>query len=376
MPQREEHEILRGEFIEGSIEARNRMHRREMMKAMAAGALGLAAGNLMGPGRARADSTIAQFPGMGDAADGMTYDNGPSALIHKLGEPGRFNQKGALAYNQQLRVAQGPYAAPPPDNGIDPQDLGTITNVLWGTGLYIGNEYYNWSDSTKAAVHAQVAAWGFDFVSPKVGGYGSTWYGTDDQLRYWRDTAWNVGIGYAPFIYSVPNSYTRDAQICSEITNAVGVAIADMEDEWAYAYSAMTAWGNVYRFYNPYDAVIVTGYGDPITRFGRGVFPGSQLAAWCDGYSPQWYYGVWTIYHNYGVIAAIDWADAECGDTFGWSYPLCPSMSIYSSWNGGILPLHDMSVGEQYSWNWQAPIIWWEYGGMNDTRALACLGYY
>src|SRR5262249_46477857 len=162
-----------------------------------------------------------------------------------------------------------------------------------GTGLYIGNEWYNWSESTRQNVLQQINNWGFNFASPKVGGYGYTWYSSDDQLRQWRDYAWNVGLGFAPFIYSVPSSYYHDAQICSEITNAVGIAIVDMEDEWAYQYDAMTAFGNVYRSYNPYDPIIVTGYGDPITRFGSGVFPGAQLVQWADGYSPQWYYGVW-----------------------------------------------------------------------------------
>jgi hypothetical protein len=361
--------ILRGKAIEEHPEILEQMHRRDLLKKAARGAVALTAGGLLVPQLARAERP--RFPGMGKPGTGMSYDSGPSAKIHRLGEPARFF-RGEVSEAQKRKILKGQASSLGDGGGINPDDLGNITNVLWGTGLYIGNEYYNWSDSYKAAVHAQVANWGFNFVCPKVGGYGYTWYGTDDQLRAWRDSAWNVGLGYAPFIYSVPSTYYRDAQICSEITNAVGIAVVDMEDEWAYQYSAMTNFGNVYRSYNPYDPIVVTGYGDPITRFGSGVFPASQMTAWADGYSPQWYFGVWSIYYYNGVYAAINWADNECGQTFGWSYPECPSYSIYSQWYGGFVPDSDLSNAEEYGWNWQAPIWWWEYSDMNDERAYYC----
>lgn len=347
--------------------------RRDLLRAGAAGVAGLAAPGLR-PSAARAAAPQPLFPGMGRAEDGMTYDNGPSTNIHRLGEPNRFNRRRpSVAELQQQLIAEKERSGS--DNGgIRSFDLGTIDNVLWGTGLYIGNEFLNWSDATRFSVFDRVAAWGFNFVTPKVGGYGSTWFGSDTQLRSWRDHCWNNGIGFAPFIYSIPNSNVRDAQICSEIANAVGVAIVDMEDEWARAYSQMTNFGNVFRSYNPYDAICVTGYGDPITRFGRGVFPSQQLAAWADGYMPQWYYGVWSIYNNNGVIAAIDWGDNECGIELGWDFPICPNYSIYTIYHGrSILSNQDISTGEEYGWNWQAPIIWWEYSNMNDSIASACL---
>lgn len=364
--------IRRGVLLEGKAEQRKMLDRREMLRAAAAGAVSLGLAGAAAPRLRAADSF--HFPGMGEPGEGLTYDAGPSSKLHRLGEPSRFN-RGPVSATQSAHLRLKEKAGSRPDP-IGPLDLNNITNVLWGTGLYIGNEYYYWSDSTKASVHAQVRSWGFDFVSPKVGGYGSTWYYTDDQLRAWRDSAWSVGLGYAPFIYSIPSTYDRDAQISSEITNAVGIAIVDMEDEWAYHYSEMSGFGGVYRFYNPYDPIIVTGYGDPITRFGSGVFPAAQMTAWCDGYSPQWYYGVWSIYHTSGVYAAINWADAECGNTFGWDYPLCPSLSIYSIYySNGLLPLNDIRTGENYCLNWQAPIIWWEYSDMNATIASACQGH-
>jgi hypothetical protein len=359
-------------MVEGKGEARKHLDRREMLQASVAGAASLGLAGMFAPRLGRAESF--GFPGMGKPGQGMSYDSGPAIRGHTAQELQQLKQRGSVAAHQRdsmhtdRRHRQG--------QEVDSRDLNNILNVLWGTGLYVGNEYYNWSDSTKASVAAQIRSWGFDFMCPKVGGYGSTWYYSDDQLRSWRDAAWSVGLGYAPFIYSIPSTYDRDAQICSEITNAVGVAVVDMEDEWAYAYSQMSAFGSVYRFYNPYDPIIVTGYGDPITRFGAGVFPAAQMTAWADGYSPQWYYGVGSYYYYYGVIAAINWADNECGETFGWNYALCPSMSIYTIyWSGGILPYGDIQTGEQYAWNWGAPIFWWEYSDMNGTLANACLGH-
>jgi hypothetical protein len=172
----------------------------------------------------------------------------------------------------------------------------------------------------------------------------------------------------------VPNSSTRDAQICSEIGNDCGIVVVDMEDEYAGANSAMTNFGNVFRSLNPNTPIIVTGYGDPVTRFGAGGWPFSQMAYWADAYSPQWYYGEWSVYAQNGVVAAINWGDAQCGQVFGSNFPLCPSLSIYSIYtSSGLLPNGDITTGENYSQAWKAPIFWWEYSNMNSSIAAACL---
>lgn len=328
--------------------------RRELLCRTAVGAAGLTLGSgaYAMPAAARARRFgLQDLPAMGAPGTGLNADSGPGPRIHRA--------------DALPSLRQG---------GVGAQDLGNITNQLWGTGLYIGNEYRNWSDQTRFNVFAQIAGWGFDFVCPKVGGYGLTWHGSWDQLISWRDAAHSAGIGFVPFIYSIPSTYYRDAQICSQLVNACGICVVDMEDEWAYHYNEMAAFGSVFRSYNPSDPIIVTGYGDPITRFGRGVFPSAQMTAWADGYSPQWYYGVWSIYNRSGVVAAINWADNECGIDIGWSYPMCPSLSIYTIFNGRrILPVQDITTGEQYSRNWMAPIFWWEYSDMNDQIAAACL---
>jgi hypothetical protein len=253
-------------------------------------------------------------------------------------------------------------------------NLAAVTKQLWGTGLFVGNEFLNWSDATRQNVFAQIHGWGFGFVCPKVGGNGSTWYTSDQQLRSWRDAAHGVGLGFVPFIYSVPSSSTRDAQICSEIGNDCGIVVVDMEDEYAGANAAMVNFGNVFRSLNPNTPIIVSGYGDPITRFGAGGWPFAEMAYWADAYGPQWYYGVWSVYHSSGVKAAINWADSQCAQAFGANFPLSPEMSIYSIYtSSGILPTGDITTGENYAKNWKAPIFWWEYSNMNATIAAACL---
>jgi hypothetical protein len=301
--------------------------------------------------------------------------------VSERGHRGWDRDRRSLSRREWLRAVAGGSAALALTGGARAAvggghggNLGAITNVLWGTGLYIGNEFQGWSDTTRQNVFAQVRNWGFGFVCPKVGGYGSTWYSSDQQLLNWRNWAHGVGLGFVPFIYSVPGSSTRDAQICSEIGNDCGIVVVDMEDEYAGANGAMTNFGQVFRSLNPNTPIIVTGYGDPITRFGGGGWPFAEMAYWADGYSPQWYYGVWSVYHNSGVKAAINWADGQCAQAFGASFPLCPSLSIYSGYtSSGILPTGDITTGENYAKNWKAPIFWWEYGNMNATIAAACL---
>jgi len=254
-------------------------------------------------------------------------------------------------------------------------NLGAVTTQLRGTGLYIGNEFQNWSDATRQSVFSTIRSWGFDFVCPKVGGYGSTWFSSDAQLQTWKGYAHNVGLGFVPFIYSVPNSYSRDASICSELANDCGIVVVDMEDEWAGYNTAMANFGATFRKTNPNSPIIVTGYGDPITRFGSATaWPCAQMAYWADAYSPQWYYGDWTEYHNYGVQTAINWGDNQCATAFGSSFPMSPSPSIYSAYSSsGILPNADVQTGEDYAKNWKAPIIWWEYANMNASLAHYCI---
>ena len=84
--------------------------------------------------------------------------------------------------------------------------------------------------------------------------------------------------------------------------------------------------------------------------------------------------GVCSVYAEHGVKAAINWADGECGATFGENFPLVPELSIYSGYtHSGILPNRDIATGEKYAKEWKAPVFWWEYSNMNASIAAACL---
>lgn len=259
-------------------------------------------------------------------------------------------------------------------------NLAAVNAALQGTGLFIGNEGQNWTDAQWQNAFNRISAWGFDFVCPKVGGYGYTWYASDTQLQNWRAMANSVGLGYCPFIYSIPSTYVRDAHICADLANNCGIAMADMEDEWGASgstnYNAeMADFGNIYRSICPNLPILVSGYGDPTTRFGSAAsWPNAQVAAWADGYSPQWYYGYWSTYggNSNNVKAAINWGDAQCGQCYGNSFPLVPEMDIYSAYSqSGVLPAADLTTGQTYAKLWKAPIFWWEYGGMTNAIAAA-----
>ncbi len=172
----------------------------------------------------------------------------------------------------------------------------------------------------------------------------------------------------------MPGSSTRDTRICSELGNDGGIVAVDMEDESNNSASAMANFGAVFRSTNPSTPIIVSGYGDPITRFG-GTWPNPQLTYWADASGPQWYYGEWSEYANYGVDTAINWADAQCGQVCGSSFPMSPELSIYTIYQrSGILPDGDIAAGGNYAKDWKAPVFWREYGNMNATLAYYCPG--
>jgi hypothetical protein len=266
------------------------------------------------------------------------------------------------------------------------------------TGLYIGNEFNNKSDATIQSWFNQIHAWGFQFVCPKVGGYGKVWYSsaqypgstpTTTRLATWNTLAHNAGLVLVPFLYSIPNStvdpneHIYDAKNAAAIANICGVVCIDMEDEWGksgstYYNTQMTAFGNAYRALAPDKPIIISGYGDPVTRFGAAsYFPYAQMKTWADGYTPQWYFGYWNPYAGSptaaNVKSTINWADGQCATALGSSYPLAPSLGIYNS--AGVMPAADMHTAEDYARLWRAPIFWWEFTNMNATVAAACLGY-
>ncbi len=275
----------------------------------------------------------------------------------------------------------------PPQTAAPPRGLAAVVAALGsGVGVYVGNDWGGWDDAARRFAMAKVRAWGFDFVCPKVGGYGRTWYRDEVHLRGWAESARGIGLGFVPFIYTIPETGDADARIAAQMARAVGIACVDMEDEWGshekgatpgYRGAQMASFGRIYRSEAGALPIIVTGYGDPITRFGPAAtaFPNAEMAAWMDAYSPQWYIGVYSRYHKGGVGTALDWGRDECRQALGADFPICPSVDLSSLYTpDGLFPLPDTRTMMETLRSTRAPIFVWEYGLMTPAHAESLLG--
>lgn len=275
----------------------------------------------------------------------------------------------------------------PPQSVAPPRGLAAVTAVLGsGVGLYVGNDWADWDDAARRFALAKARAWGFDFLCPKVGGYGRTCYRDEAHLRSWAEAARGVGLGFVPFIYTIPETGDADARICAQMARTVGIACVDMEDEWGsaekgavpgYQGERMASFGRIYRQEAGALPIIVTGYGDPLTRFGPAAtaYPNAEMAAWMDAYSPQWYIGVYSRYKKGGVQAALDWGKAECRAVLGADFPTCPSVDVSCSFTpDGLFPLADTRAMMETLRAYNAPIFVWEYGLMTPAHAESLLG--
>ena len=157
-----------------------------------------------------------------------------------------------------------------------------------------------------------------------------------------------------------------------EIGNDCGIVVVDMEIEYAGYDAAICDFGDVFRRNNPNTPIIVSGFGDPITRLAAGGWPFEEMGILGRWLRSAVVHGLWSVYAESGVKAAINWAHSECGAAFGRNFPLVPELSIYSGYTrSGILPDRDITTGENYAKNWKAPVFWWEYGNMNASIAAA-----
>lgn len=295
-----------------------------------------------------------------------------------------------LAAQALPAAAQTPlpsYAPPPPPlTAAPPRGMEAVTAVLRGVGVYVGNEWAEWDNTARRFALARIRAWGFDFVCPKVGGYGRTWYSSEAELAGWADSARAVGLGFVPFLYTIPETAEADARLAAQMARVIGVVSVDMEDEWGaaekgaapgYRGGPMAAFGRIYRQEAGDKPIIVTGYGDPITRFGPADtgFPHAEMAAWADAYSPQWYIGVYSRYKKGGVGAALDWGRGQCRQALGADFPICPSVDLNCSFTPDhLLPLADTRLLMESLRAGDTPIFVWEYGEMTATHAEALLG--
>ena len=275
----------------------------------------------------------------------------------------------------------------PPLTIAPPRGLAAVVAVLGsGVGVYVGNDWADWDDAARQFAMAKIRAWGFDFVCPKVGGYGRTCYRDEAHLRGWAESAHGVGLGFVPFLYTIPETGDADARICAQMARTVGIACVDMEDEWGsaeksavpgYQGARMASFGHIYRSEAGALPIVVTGYGDPITRFGPAAtaFPNAEMAAWMDVYSPQWYIGVYSRYKKGGVGAALDWGKGECRSALGADFPTCPSVDLSCSYTpDGLFPLADTRTMMETLRAYKSPIFVWEYGLMTPAHAESLLG--
>lgn len=294
---------------------------------------------------------------------------------------------GALPTSACAQIPLPTFTPSSPALGIvPPRGLAAVTAAVSGVGVYIGNDWSEWSETARRFALAKIRAWGFDFVCPKVGGYGRTWYRDEAHLRGWAEAAHGIGLGFVPFIYTIPDTGDADARIAAQMARVTGIACVDMEDEWGskekgtapgYQGAPMASFGRVYRREAGDLPIIVTGYGDPITRFGPASagFPSAEMAAWADAYSPQWYIGVWSRYHKGGVGAALDWGKDECRQAFGADFPICPSIDLSSIYTpDSLLPLSDTRLLMASMRSYHAPVFVWEYGQMTAGHAESLLG--
>ena len=275
----------------------------------------------------------------------------------------------------------------PPQTIAPPHGLAAVVAAIGsGVGVYVGNDWADWDDTARRFALAKVRAWGFDFICPKVGGYGRTCYRDEAHLRSWTEAARGVGLGFVPFIYTIPETGDADARICAQMARTVGIACVDMEDEWGsaekgtvpgYHGAEMASFGRIYRSEAGALPIIVTGYGDPITRFGPAAtaYPNAEMTVWMDAYSPQWYIGVYSRYKKGGVKAALDWGKDECRQALGADFPTCPSVDLSCSYTpDGLFPLADTRAMMESLRAYNAPIFVWEYGLMTPAHAESLLG--
>jgi hypothetical protein len=301
----------------------------------------------------------------------------------------------ALAFQALPASAQSAlpsYTPPAPVQTTElPRGLASVTSVLHGVGVYVGNEWADWDNTARRFALARIRAWGFDFVCPKVGGYGRTCYETEAELRGWAEEARGIGLGFIPFLYTVPETGDADASLAAQMARVIGIVCVDMEDEWGahekgavpgYKGAQMASFGAIYRREAGALPIVVTGYGDPVTRFGPADtgFPHAEMAAWADAYSPQWYIGVYSRYKKGGmgkggVQAALDWGRAECRQAVGAEFPICPSVDLNCSFTPDhLLPLADTRLMMESLRSGPTPIFVWEYGEMTAPHAEALLG--
>ncbi len=242
--------------------------------------------------------------------------------------------------------------------------LADITARMQGRILYVGNPGQNYTLQDWDMVFAQAKRWGFDGIAPKLADGNTTWYASDAALRAIIAHAHSQGLSCWPWVYVYANTIVRGADICSEIAQAVGLSVADIEQP-----TDMNAFVAEYKrqaMGSP--PLLVTTAGDPLT-FTTG-WPGRSLIDAVGIASPQMYVGTWMqgpYCRGLSVVECFNKADLEWARVGGSSFPIIPSLSVV-----GLSPDQCTQLAT-YAANWKCPVLWWHHGAMTDANAAAIM---
>jgi hypothetical protein len=274
---------------------------------------------------------------------------------------------------QQLITEENARGTPPPSPAPTPvkPGLGRVQNWLGEktVGVYFGTYTSEWRAPQFLQAAQTLKAWGAD--------YGVVKFGIDNEqsLEWYDGTAADIrnafisqGLGMSPYLYILPSQVQRGIEVGVKLAKLCEGIILDLEDEWAGHDSEIDALVRGIRSQCPDACIIVSGYGDPIYKFGAGQWPFHVVsqADIVDAYQPQWYFGVWDLYKTKGYLGAINWGSEQCASAFGESIVIQPAIQIQ-----GVDP-NDFEGCCQYLSRWHASVAIWEYEKCTASIIQAC----
>lgn len=222
-------------------------------------------------------------------------------------------------------------------------------------GVYTGIETFNDAPAAFAEIASTLQAYGADFALVKMGEGSATWHNGD--FASIRQAFFAHGLGCAPYWYCLPQGGQAQIDACIHLAQQFKLLILDCEDEYAGHDAELADLLNALAVAAPSALIIVSGYGDPITRFGPHGWPFHTVATAAKAvYQPQAYFGVWDVYNQHGVDAALQWCDNECAAAFGQAIVLQPAINVQ-----GVKSLADFEAAGRYWKSFKASVVLWEY---------------
>lgn len=249
-------------------------------------------------------------------------------------------------------------------------------------GGYIGIELENAPESSYRDAMTSLrnpGGPGCDYAIVKFYERGSPHHGDNLWVSFAEidSIATSLSLGIAPYIYCHPESVVMDTVQAIACARAYGGVILDCEDEFLGHGTELYGLVHMVRQAVPLAVIIVSGYGDPVTRFPDGhggtAWPFDAIAE-ANAYQPQFYIGQWDVY-RFGWLRAIGWGDQQCGIAFEQygltrSFPITPLIGLQGLQEADIRPASDW-LHESFGLSLGV----WELE-MMTPRILAMLHYY